>query len=1007
MVKAVETSLRELLEGTKQYQVPLYQRTYSWKSAQLERLWDDLVQLAEDRAIHGSQVTHFLGSLVLAPTPDIGPAGVSKYLVVDGQQRLTATTLLLAAIRDHRAATESPEHRDRLNEQYLINKWKLGGERLKLLPTQADRPSYLACIEASPLAGSTDQVGETYRYFRGRLADHDDPDDLRDIERIEDAVLSGLTLVSVTTTRDDNAHRIFESLNNTGLRLTQGDLLRNYLFMRLPHRGTVVYQTQWLPLQERLSNPELELLFWLDAVQRDDSVTQRDTYQAQVNRMDSLIGEEAIEAEVQRFNGLSGLLGRILDPSTESDAGVRERLGRLQAWGTTTVYPLLLHLLDRRCQGAATDEEIARAMLYLESYLVRRVVTGRATAGLNRVLLRAVPEIAGRAPADEALRSYLSVGRKFFATDEQVRAGVLTTPFYFTGRSSQRKLVLAWLEETFASKERVDPAKCSIEHVMPQTLTPAWRAMLKGGLADDESVTDVYDALVHTIGNLTLTGYNSELGNKAFGAKRAAYADSAFQMNHEIAKAETWGRGEIQARAAALAARITQTWPGPDEAAQQEPMRTSWGLMNRALAELPPGSWTSYSAVAQLIGSHQVPVGQRIANHPVPNGHRVLQAGGTVSPGFRWLAESGRTDSQREALETEGMKFDEAGRADPVQFFDAEELAALAGIDPEEVRPLVQDRDQETSFWEQLSERNDSQTVAAVGELLQEWTRLGGRPEFGSAAETSCFLVTDGPAGEIWPATLYPSGKFEVVFQHLTSRPPFDELALREELLQRLNQVPGVDLPESKVSLRPGFELALLAHGDALHQVIEVLAWFVSRLDGARPEPTPNDGNDWYVSFGDGLGRSWADARRYGFISAGGGTWYSGTLRGVPQGARVFVHVADHGYVAVGETLGPARPFDEAEVLADGVWRPLAGLELRAPYRHVADPADVTDENAEYVIPVRWMHAVDLDGAYWEGGMFANQHSACQLAQRFTIERVTERFGLEVPGKGRVDRSVR
>lgn len=144
MVKAVETSLRELLEGAKQYQVPLYQRTYAWTSKQLGRLWDDIAQLAEDRATHGPQITHFLGSLVLAPTPEVGPVGVSKYLVVDGQQRLTTTTLLLAAIRDHRAATESPEHRDRINEQYLVNKWKTGDERLKLLPTQAE-PSRVSC----------------------------------------------------------------------------------------------------------------------------------------------------------------------------------------------------------------------------------------------------------------------------------------------------------------------------------------------------------------------------------------------------------------------------------------------------------------------------------------------------------------------------------------------------------------------------------------------------------------------------------------------------------------------------------------------------------------------------------------------------------------------------------------------------------------------------------------------------------------------------------------------
>lgn len=995
MVKAVETSLRELLEGTKQYQVPLYQRTYSWRSAQLERLWADLLQLAEDRATHGSQVTHFLGSLVLAPTPDIGPAGVSKYLVVDGQQRLTTTTLLLAAIRDHRAATEAPEHRERLNEQYLINKWKSGEERLKLLPTQADRPSYLACIEASAHAGAADQVGETYRYFRARLAESDDPDDAHDIERIEEAVLSGLTLVSVTTTRDDNAHRIFESLNNTGLRLTQGDLLRNYLFMRLPHRGPIVYQTQWLPLQDRLSNDELELLFWLDAVQRDDSVTQRDTYRAQVARMDGLVGEEAVEAEVERFNGLSELLMRVLQPETEANHAVRERLVRLKAWGTTTVYPLLLHLLDRRRSGAATDDEIARSMLYLESFLVRRVVTGRATAGLNRVLLRAVPEIAERAPADEALRSYLSVGRKFFATDDQVRAGVLGTSFYFAGRSNQRKLVLTWLEETFASKERVDPAKCSIEHVMPQTLTPAWRAMLKEGLEDGESVNDAYDALVHTLGNLTLTGYNSELGNKPFATKRQEYAKSGFQMNQEIAASETWSRGQIEARAAGLATRIIEAWPGPDETVQQEPLRASWGLMNRALAELPAGGWTSYSALAQLIGSHQVPVGQRIANHPVPNGHRVLQAGGTVSPGFHWLEASGRTETQREALEAEGLTFDDAGRADPAQFFDAEELATLAGVDPEEVGPPAPEDASEASFWAQLVERQDAGTVDAVGELVNAWRRLGGQPEFGSAAETSCFLVAKGPAGHLWPATMYPSGKFEVVFQHLLSRQPFDDPALREELRVQLNRIPGVELPESKIALRPGFPLAVLAATEALPRAIEALEWFMQQLDGESIPGSPAAAHDdWYVSFGHGRGRSWADALKHGFISAGGGAWYSSTLRGIPEGARVFVHVADHGYVAAGRTLGPARRFEEAEVLAaDGAWRLLAGLELNAPYRHTAD-GEVTDDLAEYVIPVRWLHAGGLEHAYWEGGMFANQHSACRLNHEFTRQRLISHMGL-------------
>lgn len=164
-------------------------------------------------------------------------------------------------------------------------------------------------------------------------------------------MISGLALVSVTAQRGDNAHRIFESLNNTGMRLTQGDLLRNYLFMKLPTRWETVYQSLWLQLQERLSSSELEQLFWLDLVQRDPNVKQTDIYTAEQARLTS---EEQIEAEIARFARLEELLKTLLNPVLESDPDVRIRLERLSAWGTTTVYPLLLSLLDRRQQGTAS-----------------------------------------------------------------------------------------------------------------------------------------------------------------------------------------------------------------------------------------------------------------------------------------------------------------------------------------------------------------------------------------------------------------------------------------------------------------------------------------------------------------------------------------------------------------------------------------------------------------------------------------------------------------------------
>jgi hypothetical protein len=514
VVAAQETTLQNLLGGPKQYQVPLYQRTYSWGKDQLDKLWEDILQLAEDR-VDKPDLTHFIGSLVLAPSPAISPSGVQDWLVIDGQQRLTTVSLLLCALRDHRAQ-QDPAEREKFNDLYLVNKYHKD-RHTKLLPTQADRPAYLACVDSTAQAGGADPIGAAYRFFTARLAALDDQ---AQIERLEGALMSGLAIVAVTAGVGDNAYRIFESLNNTGLKLTQADLLRNYLFMRLPNRGETVYQALWLPLQESMTPEQLETLFWLDLVQHDPRVKQTEIHAEQQKRLDRLTSETEIEAEIARFNRLGTLFRLILDPATEGDPEVRQRLTRLQAWGTTTANPILLYLLELRDQGKAASGEITRAMLYLESFFVRRLLIGRATANLNRILSALVNEIDTSMPADEAIRASLSSGRKYYATDDEIAKALPTIPFYLNGRANQRKLVLQWLEESYGSKEPVSPDTLTIEHVLPQTPTSCWRDMLSQDLNSEEAFDQVYAGLVHTLGNLTLTGYNTKLSNSSFDEKR-------------------------------------------------------------------------------------------------------------------------------------------------------------------------------------------------------------------------------------------------------------------------------------------------------------------------------------------------------------------------------------------------------------------------------------------------------------------------------------------------------
>lgn len=824
MVAARETSLQELLGGTKQYQVPLYQRTYSWAREQLDKLWEDVLQLTEDRR-ERPDLTHFMGSLVLAQSPMNGPTGVSDWLVIDGQQRLTTLSLLLCSVRD-RLAMNSPLDRDRINDQYLINKYH-AGRHTKLQPTQADRAAYLACVDDTPQAGGADRIGAAYRSFRAKLAALDTDEQVR---AVEDTIVSGLAIVAVSAGASDNAYRIFESLNNTGLKLTQADLLRNYLFMRLPSRGDSVYRSLWLPLQESLNSEQLETLFWLDLVQRDQRVKQSETYAEQQKRLNRLETEDEIEAEIARFNRLGTYFSLILNPAKESNPEVRKRLSRLQDWGSTTANPVLLYLLELRDRGAATSEDIARAMLYLESFLIRRIIIGQATNNLNRILTGLVSEIDKSKPVADAIRLSLSTGRKYYVGDEQLANAARSIPFYLNGRSGQRKLVLQWLEESYGSKEPVGPEKLTIEHVLPQTSTAQWQAELAPDIRDDETIEQVHQSLLHTLGNLTLTGYNTKLSNSPFADKRKLLASSGLAMNQEIATQPRWGRQQILDRAAELASRIAQEWPGPTEVS--EPVDPAWDLVARALAEIPAGAWTTYGDVAALIGTHPIAVGGRLANYAIPNAHRVLQAEGTISPSFRWV--DGRTDSPRELLELEGVIFDEHGRADTGQRLGTVDLAELAGVTldplPDAVPDLPVDDESLARFTEQLADAQNTATVNGIVRVLNFWTALGGTLWLGRGNETSCNLLA---RDNLWPVVLYPSGKCEVVFQYLASRAPFDDIVLRREFRDRLNKIPGVELPEAKLELRPGFPLDVLAGASARGIFVEALEWFYEQANAA------------------------------------------------------------------------------------------------------------------------------------------------------------------------------
>lgn len=684
-----ETTVQELLGGERQFEVPLYQRAYSWSEPQLAQLWRDVLGVCADRRLRPG-TTHFLGSLVLSPSPSLHPTGVQRWVVVDGQQRLTTLALLLAAVRDGLRAGD-PEAGQRIDDLYLVNRWAHGPGRYKIRPTQDDQAAFFAAIDGQgsgdPVTGGTAVSGggaggieAASEFFRTRILElAEDPDSAGSLANIEKAVLTGLSLVVITTGAADNVHRIFESLNNRGVPLTQGDLLRNYYFMRMPTSGDRVHRDVWTPLQHLLDGDELVTLLWIDLLADDPRARRVDVYRAHQLRLEKIDDEDTLVADLERLLRRARAFVPALRPVTESDAAVRRRFERLDRWRARTALPLLLVLLEARTAGTITDAELETDLLYVESVLVRRLIADRPTNNLNRTFVAAAVAMARMIPTPDVLRVELSRPQSHWSTDAEVVAAVRSEDFYRNGRSDQRQAVLSWLEESFATKEPVRLEKLTIEHVMPQTLSAAWKKVLADELGSATEVRPAHRAAVQTLANLTLTGYNSEMSNRPFSEKRVQLQKSGLRLNQQIATRETWGFREIAERAKELADRVIATWPGPGPIVE-EPELPVWQLLERVVEAIPAGRWASYGDVAAAIGSHPVPVGVRLATADMIGAYRVLRVDGTVSPDFRW-SDRGRKDTPQDVLRAEGVRFDSSGHAAPEQRLSGLELSDRSGLD--------------------------------------------------------------------------------------------------------------------------------------------------------------------------------------------------------------------------------------------------------------------------------------------------------------------------------------
>lgn len=570
-MKAVEVTASDLFQADTQLVVPLWQRPYSWDRPQWRELWEDIQRVAR-----GEVANHFLGSVVVKARPWSGlPREARRFWIVDGQQRAITLTVMVAAIRDRLARLASTEEeRAQVIDDYtgnLLHNTQMAGEyRERLVPQARDGGQLGPIVSGNTLRSAESRIDRAYRFFSDRL-DNMSSDE---VELLIPLLMTKLTAVWVTLQDTDNAHRVFQTLNAGGLPLRQPDLVRNYFFLLLGDRGDQFYADHWKLMENDLGARDLEDYFvaWSVSQGYNGSKEQLFTYfQKDLGSREHDVDQVAEYG--RRLTATARLFRWIRRPEDSRTGMAQSSLADLRDWKTTPVEGLLLLVLRRHESGSLSEKHLRHCFEYILSFMARRQLAGYEPnlhkSIFTRIALRlkAHPDLYDQDLAD-FLRYVLSSGSELSAwpTDELVRSTVSGVQAYSTSRSRWVFKILERInrgqfEMGKHAPPTLDRVRYSIEHVMPQKLTPRWEADLESwGVEKPSRLTQSH---LHVLGNLSLTPINPELSNLPFEEKRIKLGDDWLRLNTDIAQARTWTEARINERSIALAAVACSVFPGP------------------------------------------------------------------------------------------------------------------------------------------------------------------------------------------------------------------------------------------------------------------------------------------------------------------------------------------------------------------------------------------------------------------------------------------------------------
>jgi len=557
-MKAIDFPFTKIINGTTQFVIPVFQRDYTWDAeTQCAQLWRDVLRASRTSGERG----HFLGSIVYIATGD-SLAGFTRWMLIDGQQRLTTLTLLLAALRDHISETkwsggENDPTPKRIDAYFLKNVQEEGDREQKLVLRRHDQATLRAIVDGKePPHEASDHIRDNYNYFREQLSAIDPADVYRGIAR--------LLIVDVALDRQtDDPQLIFESLNSTGVDLSQADLIRNFILMRLPDKEqTELYETYWSKIEALFLGSE----WTFDAFARDYVALKTEASKQEKAGEIYYAFRDFFPTLTEKSGGLDKALADMMRHARHYAAfsigrDVSGERGRLLAEIRRHVdVPAILVMRLLECRdhlNVLSEKDFLEALRLIESYTVRGAICGYQTRSYWQIFANLAYGIGEQHPLNDLKVALARQHENYrFPSDAEFERTLKEGDLY--GLRICRHLLEGL--ENYDTKEPTDTAGYSIEHIMPQNerLRRGWREML------GENWKDIQKTWVHRLGNLTLTGYNSTYSDKDFAEKKTVdggFSDSSVRLNKYVREQTVWTPREMSVRMDALAKRSLEVWP--------------------------------------------------------------------------------------------------------------------------------------------------------------------------------------------------------------------------------------------------------------------------------------------------------------------------------------------------------------------------------------------------------------------------------------------------------------